>query len=80
MTPLSAVCFIRFFICLGYLNVCEINCLVVIKTDFFHARSEKVQKDKKREVDKVCVCVCVYLSDIRQLQDVREDIEAWGLQ
>lgn len=23
---------------------------------------------------------CIYLSDIRQLQDVRENIEAWGLQ
>lgn len=30
------------------------------------------------EEDKVRVSV--YLSDVRQLQDVREDVEAWGLQ
>lgn len=36
----------------------------------------KVLKNKEHEKDKVWV----YLSDIRQLQDVREDVEAWGLQ
>lgn len=44
--------------------------------DFSCARSEKVPKDTKVEEDKERV----YLSDIRQLQDVREDVEAWGLQ
>lgn len=54
----------------------QINCLGVIKMDFSCARSEKVPKDTKVEEDKERV----YLSDIRQLQDVREDVEAWGLQ
>lgn len=60
------------------MNTSEINCLVVIKMACFHARSEKVPKDTKVEEDKVRECV--YLSDIRQLQDVREDVEARGLQ
>lgn len=55
--------------------------MVVIKVDFFsffNARSEKVPQD--REGGRDTVWQSVYLSDIRQLQDVREDIEAWGLQ
>lgn len=35
-------------------------------------------KDTRGEEDEVQECV--YLSDIRQLQDVGEDVEAWGLQ
>lgn len=36
-----------------------------------HDRSENQSYEKKKGL---------YLSDIRELQDVREDVEAWGLQ
>ena len=39
-------------------------------------RSEKIGGVRKMKYRRACV----YLSDIRQLQDVREDVQAWGLQ
>lgn len=53
MTPLNVVYLFRFSMCLGYINTCEINCLVEIKMDFFPARSEKVPKDTQGEEDEV---------------------------
>ena len=44
---------IRLSMCLGYINTCEINCIVVIKMDLFYVRPEKVPKDTKGEEDEV---------------------------
>ena len=48
------VVWLRLSMYLGYINMCEINRLDVIKTDFFfHARCEKVPKDTRGEEDRV---------------------------